>query len=244
MNNSAAKNMDYLQVKLRIAARALGRANLVHAYGHCSTRLDEEHFLVCAPVPMPTVTPQEKGTVVPISGPLPDGVLGEVRIHQAIYLRNPDTRAVCRVMPPTVMTLSTLGITAKPRHGLGAYFGKTTPLWNDPRLLRNDQAAAELADMLGQSLAIVMRGNGAVVTGKSIEEAVSYSWFLEDAARTELQALTLLGGGDVTSIQNIGLLNEEEIKARQVMTGGVFERMWRFLTEGDVELNTLQKIQP
>ncbi|HMP56345.1 MAG TPA: class II aldolase/adducin family protein, partial [Novosphingobium sp.] len=102
------------------AARALGRAGLVHAYGHCSVRLDEARFLVCAAMPMGLIA-DEPGTVVPIAGPLPEGVLGEVRIHQAIYARRPDVGGLCRIMPPAVMALSTQGIVPAPRHGIGAY---------------------------------------------------------------------------------------------------------------------------
>lgn len=108
--------------ELRIAARALARGHLVHAYGHCSLRLDADHFLVCAAKPMGTITPDDDGTVVPVSGALPEGVLGEVRIHQQIYARRPDVGAVCRIMPPQIGVLALLKRTPKPRHGFGAYF--------------------------------------------------------------------------------------------------------------------------
>ena len=89
--------------RLRLAANALGRAGLVHAYGHCSVRLDADRLLVCAPRPMGLIG-DEQGTVVPITGELPPGVLGEVRAHQAIYSARPDINAVCRVMPPALMS--------------------------------------------------------------------------------------------------------------------------------------------
>jgi HCOMODA/2-hydroxy-3-carboxy-muconic semialdehyde decarboxylase len=230
-------NLCWAQTKLRIAARALANANLVHAYGHCSVRLDQQSFLVCAPHPMGTLSPGEDGDVVPVTGALPEGVLGEVRIHQQIYQRNPEAEAICRIMPPSLMTLSTLRRTPSPRHGLGAYFGQITPLWDDPRLLRNDAAAAALAALMANSPAVVMRGNGAVVRGDSLEQAVAYSWFLEDAARVELQTLAL------NLEASEGLLNDQEIIDRQVMTGRVFERMWRHLAYGDPELHTLTQIE-
>src|SRR3546814_1378072 len=87
-------------------------------------------------------------------------------------------------MPPAVMALSAAGIVPAPRHGIGAYF-KSIPLWNDPRLLRDDAAAAGLADLLGDAPALVMRGNGAVVVGEGLPQAVTLAWFLEDAARVE-----------------------------------------------------------
>jgi HCOMODA/2-hydroxy-3-carboxy-muconic semialdehyde decarboxylase len=210
------------QTLVQQAARALGRAGLVHAYGHCSLRLDEAHFLVCAAIPMGLIE-HEAGTVVPVSGPLPEGVLGEVRVHQAIYARRPDVGGICRTMPPAVMALSTQGVVSQPRHGIGAYFHPGPALWDDPRLLRDDASAARLAEALGDLNAIIMRGNGAVVCGEGLEQAVVLSWFLEDAARVERDVRAM--GFDPAS----GVLTAEEIAARQVWSGGVVERMWQHL---------------
>ncbi|ALJ16532.1 class II aldolase/adducin family protein [Sphingopyxis macrogoltabida] len=211
--------------QVRLAARALASAGLVHAFGHCSARLDATSFLVCAPLPMGRVA-DEPGTVVPLDGPLPEGVLGEVRIHREIYRRRSGVGGVCRIMPPAVMALSAAGLVPVPRHGIGAYF-KSIPFWNDPRLLRSDAAAADLADMLGDAPALVMRGNGAVVVGESLPQAVTLGWFLEDAARIERDVRAM--GLDLEAAR----LTSEEIDARQTWSGGVVERMWRHLT-GDM----------
>lgn len=205
------------------AARALGAAGLVHAFGHCSLRLDAEHFLVCAAMPMGLVS-DEPGTVVPITGPLPEGVLGEVRAHQAIYSARRDVQAICRIMPPALMALSTQGIVPRARHGIGAYFHPGPALWDDPRLLRDDESAARLAAALGDQNAIVMRGNGAVVVADSLEKAVTLSWFLEDAARIERDVRAM------GFLPETGLLSGEEIVSRQVYAGNVIERMWTWMT--------------
>ncbi len=211
-----------LDEQVRHAARALARAGLVHAFGHCSARIDAAHFLVCAPLPMGRID-DEPGTVVPVDGPLPDGVLGEVRIHREIYRRRPDVGGVCRIMPPALMALSVAGLVPIPRHGIGAYFS-AVPFWDDPRLLRDDAAAAGLADMLGDAPALVMRGNGAVVVGETLPQAVTLSWFLEDAARVERDIRAM--GIDPAAAR----LTPEEQTARQVWSGGVVDRMWRHLT--------------
>ena len=217
------------QRELRLAARALARGSLVHAYGHCSLRLDATRFLVCAPKPMGTILPGEDGTVVSVDGPLPDGVLGEVRIHQSIYRLRGDVGAVCRIMPPQLGLLALLHRTPRPRHGFGAYFAPRLPLWDDPRLLRDDHASARLAEQLADSKAIVMRANGAVVVGAGLVEAVALSWFLEEAARVEVGLMQMGQDGEHT------LLNGEETLARQVTAGRVYERMWEYLTFGDGE---------
>ena len=217
------------QKQVRIAARALARGNLVHAYGHCSLRLDAENFLVCAARPMGTIPAGEDGTVVSVSGALPDGVLGEVRIHQQIYARRAEVGAVCRIMPPLLGNLALLKRTPRARHGFGAYFAPQLPLWDDPRLLRDDAAAARLAEKLGNHKAIVMRANGAVVVGNDLVEAVALSWFLEEAARVEVQLMQMGQDNDRT------LLSDEETVARQVVAGRVYERMWEYLSHGDSE---------
>lgn len=185
-------------------------------------RLDGSHFLVCAARPLELVG-DAPGTVCAITGALPDGVLGEVRIHQQIYARRPDVAAVCRIMPPVLMSLSTHQIVPRPRHGIGAYFD-CVPLWPDPRLLRDDASAAGLAEMLGDAPAIVMRGNGAVVVGDTMQKAVTLAWFLEDAARVERDMRAM--GFDPAQ----GLLDPVEITDRQVWSGQVAERMWDWLT--------------
>lgn len=217
------------QRQLRVAARSLARANLVHAYGHCSLRLDADHFLVCAAKPMGTILPINAGTVVPVSGALPEGVLGEVRIHQQIYSRRPEVGAVCRIMPPNIGLLALLRRTPRPRHGFGAYFAPMPPLWDDPRLLRDDAAAMRLSEVMGAQHAIVMRANGAVVAGQNLVEAVALSWFLEEAARVEVGLMQMGQDHDGT------LLTADETLARQVTAGRVYERMWDYLGHGDPE---------
>jgi HCOMODA/2-hydroxy-3-carboxy-muconic semialdehyde decarboxylase len=217
------------QRQLRIAARALARANLVHAYGHCSLRLDAGHFLVCAPKPMSLITAADDGVVVPVEGPLPEGVLGEVRIHQQIYRNRPDLGAVIRSMPPTVMSLSTARCTPQRRHGMGSYFPAPVPLWDDPQLIRTEQQAAGVAQAIGQGNVVVMRGNGAVVAAPTLEKALVLTWYLEDAARVELQVRS--AGLEAQGV----VLNDEEAALRATDAGRIFERMWDYLSAGDPE---------
>jgi len=226
------------QALVRVAARALARANLVHAYGHCSARIDADNFLVCAARPMGLIEPGEPGTVVPVHGELPEGVLGEVRIHQHIYRLRPDVGGVVRSMPPTVMTLSTARVTPQPRHGMGSYFSPAVPLWDDPQLVRSDAQARGVAETLGAARAVAMRGNGAVVAAESLMHAVVLTWYLEDAARIELQ------------LRSAGLANEgptlalEEAARRAVGTGRIYERMWEYLSAGDPEAALADLSQP
>tara|TARA_Y100000588_G_scaffold222498_1_gene236397 strand:- start:581 stop:1282 length:702 start_codon:yes stop_codon:yes gene_type:complete len=217
------------QVRVRKAARALGRNKLGHAYGHVSARIDANSFLVCAPKPMGLITPKDEGTVVPIEGPLPDGVLGEVRCHQQIYMRRSDINGIARTFLRDVMTLSTFKRTPKPRIGFGSYFAPSPPLWDDPLLLRDNSMAAKLAETLDNARVIVMRGNGCILTGNTVEEAIVMAFYLEEAAKTELAVMAT--GKEESSI----IYSNEEANARAVSSGQIFERMWDYLTADDPE---------
>lgn len=209
---------------VRQAGRALARHGLVHAYGHCSMRLDDAHFLVSPAKPLGLVADDDACAVVPLDGPLPDYVLGEVRAHREIYRLRPEVGGIVRAMPPKAMSLGTLRITPLPRLGFGAYFAPRPPLWDDPQLLRSDEQAAALAKQMGTSRAIVMRGNGVITAGPSLEEAVVLCWYLEEAARVEFE-VRAIGLADAGAI-----LSEAEAAQRATWSGAILERMWQFLT--------------
>jgi HCOMODA/2-hydroxy-3-carboxy-muconic semialdehyde decarboxylase len=214
---------------VRMAARAVGRHGLAHAYGHCSARIDARSFLVCPPQPMGLIAPDDACSVVPLDGPLPDGVLGEVRIHREIYRLRADVGGIVRCMSPKAMSLAAMGMVPRPRHGFGSYFYPHPALWDDPQLLRSDEQAAALATKLGQGRGILMRGNGVVTAGTNLEEAVVLAWYLEDAARIELDAL---GSGRADAGP---FFSEAEAHARATWSGRIRERMWEYLTAGDPE---------
>ncbi len=222
--------LDKTQLRVRLAARALARHNLVHAYGHVSARLDNDSFLVCAAKPMGLIDPGEVGTVVPVEGGLPDGVLGEVRCHQRIYKARPEINGISRVFPRKVMTLSTLRRTPEARIGFGTYFYPRAPLWDDPLLIRSDELAAGFAEALGDARAIVMRGNGAVCVGETVEESVVMAFYLEESAATELDVMATGAADDAVCY------TEKQAGIRATGTGRIYERLWEYMIAGDPEL--------
>jgi HCOMODA/2-hydroxy-3-carboxy-muconic semialdehyde decarboxylase len=215
---------------VRISARALSRAGLVHAYGHCSARLNANSFLVCPSRPMGRIIPGEPCTRVPVDGPLPPGVLGEVRLHQRIYARRPEAGGIVRFMGPDVMALAALGRVPEMRHGFGTYFAPRVGFWDDIQLVRDDDRARGAIQAMGDSAGLLMRGNGAVVAGADLEEATALAFYLEDMCRVELAALAT--GLDAPVIE------VEAARARATREGRIFERMWEHLTHGDPESAT------
>lgn len=219
-----------LSRKVRLAARAAARHGLVQAFGHVSVRMDAETFLVSAPQPLGTIAVGGPCVEVSLRGDLPVGALPEVRLHREIYRLRPEAGGICRIMPPSVMALSALGMTPRALHGPGSYFAPKPPLWPHVQLVREDERARAAAAMLGTGAAIVLRGNGAVTVGGSIEEALAYAMYLEDAARIELSLL----GANAAGLQ-VREYTPAEAAGRATHAGGLIERMWQYLCFGDPE---------
>lgn len=221
--------METIARTVRVAARALGRAGLVHAYGHCSARVDKTHFLVSPSRPLAHVEAGEPCTLVLIDGSLPDGVLGEVRLHQELYRRRPEVGGVVRFMGPNLMALAALGKPPQMRHGFGTYFHPAVSLWDDIQLVRDETKAKGVIDAMGDSAGVLMRGNGGVTAGQTLEEAVVLAWYLEDMCRLELAAISA-GLAEVAPTVPVSQATERATRA-----GRIFERMWDFLTHEDAE---------
>jgi HCOMODA/2-hydroxy-3-carboxy-muconic semialdehyde decarboxylase len=214
--------------RVRVAARTLARAGLVHAYGHCSARLGEHQFLVSPAKPLGLVGTEDVPVIVATTGKLPLGALPEVIAHQHIYGKRADVGGIVRFQSPHVMALSTLGMTPRALHGFGAYFAPSPPLHPDPRLVRDDASAVALTERMGGARAIVMRGNGAITVGASLEEAVALAWYLEDAARVELAVLH-------TGLEP-QVFTAQEVRDRAIDAGSMLLRMWNWMSAEDPEL--------
>jgi HCOMODA/2-hydroxy-3-carboxy-muconic semialdehyde decarboxylase len=219
------RSPDHLAAEIGVAARAIGRAGLAHAYGHCSVRLDGQYFLVSPAKPLGMVCLDDLPVRVTIEGPMPAEVLSEVRIHQQIYRSRAEVGGIVRFQSPKVVSLSALGRSPRALHGFGSYFSPSPRFWNDPRLVRDDTRAAGVVAAMGDARAIVLRGNGAVVVGTSLQEACVMAWYLEDAARVELDVLSSGETGVVFS--------DAEAADRATLQGRIIERMWDWLTRDE-----------
>jgi HCOMODA/2-hydroxy-3-carboxy-muconic semialdehyde decarboxylase len=214
--------------RIRVAGRTLAKAGLVHAYGHCSTRIGENQFLVSPAKPLGLLAADDAPVIVATTGKLPKGALPEVIAHQHIYRRRAEVGGVVRFQSPHIMALSALGRTPRALHGFGAYFAPCPPLHSDPRLVRDDASAAALVERLGGGRAIVMRGNGAITAGASLEEAVALAWYLEDAARVELAVLS-------TGLEP-QVFTADEVRDRAIDVGSMLQRLWNWMSANDPEL--------
>lgn len=210
-----------LHRELRMFGRALDRAGLAGPFGHCSLRVDADSFLVTPPHPLRVLTTRAC-VVVPVSGPLPAGVLRQVRLDQAVYRTRPDVGAIGTVEPASVAALARAGRGLCPDDPGAAYFGDGPVRHDGPASPEDDDGAAVLAAALGSGAALVRPGGGAVVVGGTPAQTLTLAVFLEQASAAALQ-------------RPCDAERAPGPAAAATWADRRAERMWDYLTAGDDE---------
>lgn len=183
--------MREARVEVARGARMLARAGLAHAFGHASVRTVDGGLAISSTRPLFAMGPQDVivldagGRVV--VGPGDEAPI-ETPLHRAIYQARPDVAAIARGHPPHAVRWG-VGTRELPLlHGLGALAGRRVPVHPAVELIASAAAAAAAVATLGGGWAMLLRANGALAVGTSLEEAAARLWFLEDRARVALGA--------------------------------------------------------
>jgi ribulose-5-phosphate 4-epimerase/fuculose-1-phosphate aldolase len=188
---------------LASANGVLVRERVLDAYGHISVRdpADEQHFLLARYLPPSLVSADDirafdfEGNLVVTED---CDLYSERFIHAAIYRDRPDVGAVCHTHSPELVAFGIAGVEPRPVFHMAAAFGPQIPVFDDydpgsGLLISDPGQARRLAKLLGGRKAALMRGHGAVVTGRSLEDVVMSAIYLVENARIRLFAATLSG---------------------------------------------------
>ncbi len=108
----------------------------------------------------------------------------EVKIHACIYKTHPNVQAVVHVHPRYTILMSILTGRLKPMCQEGAQLvQQALPIYPHVKTIQSDAEGMEVANLLGESQAMLLYGHGAVTTGKDLSEAVMGMAHLEEQAR-------------------------------------------------------------
>jgi len=225
MKNPNAELVD----KLVQANRILYDQGVVDGFGHVSVRHDSEpevFLLSCNRAPglvkrHDIVCYGYDGEA--LSNPAERPYL-ERFIHGEIYRARPEVGSIVHSHSPSVIPF---GVTKQPLQpvfhmagflGAGsAHFDIRAKAGSTDMLITNAQLGADLAEALGQSVCVLMRGHGATIVGTSLEQAVYRAIYAEVNARLQLQARSL---GPIT------YLSEEEATLAAATTESQTVRTW------------------
>jgi 3-hydroxy-2-methylpyridine-4,5-dicarboxylate 4-decarboxylase len=169
-----------------MALRIIYREGLSDAFAHLSLRSNDGNEMMFMPRKSPALVKSEELFFVDFDKPVPQSSL-----HQAIYKARPDVKAVFHFHSPAVILLSVVGQTIRPMHNYSAIFYEGVPLYTGTGQVESPARAGEMAKLLGNAKALMLRGHGAVVVGQTIREVCMLALFLEESARLQGEALKL-----------------------------------------------------
>lgn len=162
------------------AARIVSAAGLLEAFGHVSAR-DGDGFMITATRPLGAAgegdihradragaTPAD-ATDVPLETPM----------HAAVYAAREDVNAICRTHSPAAVRAGARGQVPPLVHGLGGLAGEVA-ISGRTDLVTDPEAGGEIAEDLGSADCLLIRGNGAIATGRSLADAVVRARYLEE----------------------------------------------------------------
>ncbi len=143
-------------------------------------------------------------------------------IHSEIYKARPDVQAVVHSHSAAVIPFSVSKIPLRPISHMAGFLVGQVPVFeireaggNDTdMLIRNKPLAAALAKKLDKGTAVLMRGHGDTVVGKSIKTAVLHAVYTDLNARLQAEAMRL--GDNITYLNEVEAAKIGDINDQQV----------------------------
>jgi len=188
--------------------RILANEGIVDAWGHISVRNPDNpntYFLSRSRSPE-LVEPEDIMEFNLDNSPVKDDgrpIYIERPIHGAIYEARPDVMSVVHNHCLEILPFGVTNTEMRPVVHNAKNLGERIGVWDirekfgdtDLLVTTNDQGR-DLAQKLGQSKAILMRGHGCAATGSTIPDVVAVSIAMKVNAKTIMNALLL--GGQIT----------------------------------------------
>jgi ribulose-5-phosphate 4-epimerase/fuculose-1-phosphate aldolase len=176
------------------ACRILSHEKLIEGFGHVSVRIpDSDLFIITPRIALALVTENQlltmnlKGEAVEGNDPAPS----EAWLHTAIMKAKPGINAVTRIHGRVANMFSVTDRKLEPVHNHGSFFAGGVPVFKKPDLITTQKLGEEVVQALGDSPALLLRGNGQVTVGRTIPEAVMMAIYLEEAAEILYGALQI-----------------------------------------------------
>ena len=214
------------------ANRILYDQGVVDGFGHVSVRHDKnpEHFLLARSMAPGLVTAADimefdrDGNAIDPAG---RAVYLERFIHSEIYKAHPEIMAIVHSHSPSIIPFGVISVPLRPIYHMSSFLGAGVPIFEireaggpaTDMLIRTPELGAALANRVGGSAVVLMRGHGNVVVGASVEQVVFRAIYTEINAKLQAEAMRL-GEGEVN------FLNTEEAAKATTTNNAVLGRPW------------------
>ncbi len=224
---------DTARSTLVLANRILVHHRVLDAFGHVSSRHPSrpDRFLLAGRIPPHLVTEQDilefDLAAVPVDAPEAPTFI-ERFIHSAIYAARPDVLAVVHSHSSAMVAVSAAG--GAPLRAIAhtcGFLADGVPVFEmrdvagdgTDLLIRTDVLGQALAEKMGDSAVVLMRGHGSTVVGSSMEHAVYRAVYSEVNAQIQIAA---------ASLRDPVFLTAEEAAAAEATADLQVERAWDY----------------
>jgi HCOMODA/2-hydroxy-3-carboxy-muconic semialdehyde decarboxylase len=228
--NTREVMIEQLKKKLILANRILESEKLASPFGHVSVRIpDTDTFLITRSV-APGMATKNDILVCDMDGKILQGkyddTYSEVVIHTAVYKKRGEFDSVVHSHSPHVIALSLAGLTVLPVNLQATIVGlEPIALYQKMVFIDSPESGEEVAELLGPNKAVILKGHGAVVVGKSIEDAIWTARILETSAMFQWMARSVGALGSITEQEKQWLM---EYFKRTERTGHGSLREWNY----------------
>jgi HCOMODA/2-hydroxy-3-carboxy-muconic semialdehyde decarboxylase len=185
------------------ANRILYDQGVLDAYGHVSARDpdDPNRFWLSRSMPPALVSPEDLLEFDIGGEPIAAGgrkVFFERYIHSEVYRSRRDVMAVLHCHSPGLIPFCNSATALRPMTQPAGFLGAGAPVFElrevddgADMLIRTPAQGRALAQALGRSAVVLIRGHGAVIVGNSIRQAVWRGIYSEMNAKQQLEAARL-----------------------------------------------------
>jgi len=193
-----------LRDQLATCTRIFAMQGMIGLFGHVSVYQPETEKIFITPGSgshKANLQPEDMLAVHLDGRPLDEKKLPPVEwpIHTTLHAARADALAVAHLHTPYATLFAIAKREFQPVTLQGAIFGDGVPLYNEAHLVTTADRGEKLLEAIGARRAVLMRGHGIVVAGKSLAEVLYASLILEDDAKKTVQAASLGPVGHLTS---------------------------------------------
>jgi HCOMODA/2-hydroxy-3-carboxy-muconic semialdehyde decarboxylase len=213
------------------ANHILADQGVVDGFGHVSVRdpTDPNKFFLArsmAPELVTSADVLEHDLDGNTTAPTTTKLYLERFIHAEIYRARPEVTAIVHCHAPDLIPFGATGVALHPLYHMSSFLGGGVPVWDIHKaanastdmLVRTPELGKALAKTLGTHPAALMRGHGAVIVGKDVQQAVFRAVYTELNAKLQSQAMAL--GGKVI------YLDADEAKKSEETNSALVGRSW------------------
>lgn len=214
--------------KLVIANRILDHEQLAVPLGHISLRIPGRDQILISRNIAPGLVTERDVLCLNLNGKILKGegkLYAEIPLHLSVYRVRRDIESVAHIHPFHVIALSMAKIPIQPMSNEALFVAdQDIPIYDDPQLIDTNSKGDALARALGNRSALSIKGHGAVVAGKTVEETVILSIHMEQAAK--LQMMAKCAGTPLR--YPLGQIRSWRNTLKAYTGGGPTEREWNY----------------